>query len=70
MKYDFKCPVCGWIMEFHAPMVDVEKLKPICTSCEDADGPIKMKRIWSAPSVHFKGTGWTKQPKRKYGETP
>ena len=35
--------------------VDDAEIEHKCSNCE-----IAMERIWAAPAVHFKGTGWGK----------
>jgi len=47
--YDFKCNYCNSVIEIDNPN------PPMCTTCGNT-----MARIWSAPAVHFKGTGFYK----------
>jgi predicted nucleic acid-binding Zn ribbon protein len=35
--------------------VDEAEIEHNCSNCE-----IAMERVWAAPAVHFKGTGWGK----------
>ena len=45
--YDFKCEYCNEVIEINEPD------SPPCGTCGNA-----MKRIWSAPAVQFKGSGF------------
>ena len=45
--YDFKCEYCLEVTEINEPV------PPACSTCGNA-----MKRIWSAPAVQFKGSGF------------
>lgn len=45
--YDFKCECCLEVTEINEPV------PPACSTCGNA-----MKRIWSAPAVQFKGSGF------------
>jgi len=45
--YDFECRVCRIVIETN------DSAPPSCTSCGNA-----MVRIWSAPAVQFKGSGF------------
>jgi putative FmdB family regulatory protein len=45
--FDYKCNNCGTVEETQDP------LPGVCTLCN-----YTMVRIWSAPAVHFKGTGF------------
>ena len=45
--YDFKCQCCNEVIEIDEPV------PPPCSTCGNT-----MLRIWSAPAVHFKGSGF------------
>jgi putative FmdB family regulatory protein len=45
--YDFKCECCNEVIEIDEPD------SPPCGTCGNT-----MIRIWSAPAVHFKGSGF------------
>jgi putative FmdB family regulatory protein len=45
--YDFKCQCCNEVIEIDEPV------PPPCNTCGNT-----MLRIWSAPAVHFKGSGF------------
>ena len=45
--YDFKCEYCTEVIEINEPIA------PACGTCGNL-----MKRIWSAPAVQFKGSGF------------
>ena len=45
--YDFKCECCNEVIEINEPD------SPPCGICGNT-----MIRIWSAPAVHFKGSGF------------
>lgn len=45
--YDFKCNYCNEVIEINEPIA------PSCGTCGNT-----MARIWSAPAVQFKGTGF------------
>jgi len=45
--YDFKCPACTTIVEVN------ENIPPSCPTCAEV-----MVRIWSAPAIKFKGSGF------------
>ena len=51
---DYKCPKCEVVMPIFRK-VDEAEIEHNCSNCE-----IKMERVWAAPAVHFKGTGWGK----------
>jgi putative FmdB family regulatory protein len=46
-RYDFKCNVCQEIKEVTEP------IPPACTTCGE-----QMVRVWSAPGIQFKGSGF------------
>lgn len=50
-KYDFQCFKCDSVVELHLTFNSMEK--PKCNSC-GAD----MVKVYTPPSVHFKGGGW------------
>lgn len=45
--YDFECKTCNKLVE------QTENIPMPCSTCG-----IVMTRIWTAPSIQFKGTGW------------
>jgi len=45
--YDFKCNYCKEVIEINDPT------PPSCSTCGNP-----MMRIWSAPAVQFKGSGF------------
>jgi putative FmdB family regulatory protein len=45
--YDFKCETCNDVIELKEPYA------PGCVTCG-----MTMVRIWSAPAVQFKGSGF------------
>jgi putative FmdB family regulatory protein len=45
--YDFRCEYCKEVIETNQPD------SPSCGTCGNA-----MVRIWSAPAIQFKGTGF------------
>jgi putative FmdB family regulatory protein len=45
--YDFKCECCLEVTEINEPV------PPACNTCGNT-----MMRIWSAPAVQFKGSGF------------
>jgi putative FmdB family regulatory protein len=50
-KYDFKCNKCNSVVEMH--MAHDAANKPVCKTCGSA-----MVKVYTPPSVHFKGGGW------------
>ena len=52
-RYDYKCAQCGEIQQLTIPY-DARDSELGCPFCEG-----RMMRQLSAPSVHFKGEGWT-----------
>jgi putative FmdB family regulatory protein len=47
--FDYKCDHCEHTQEYQERF----EVGPDCDKCHRT-----MKRIWSAPGIHFKGTGW------------
>jgi len=47
--YDFKCEVCGGVLEIQREISELTNV--MC--CQQP-----MQRLWSAPAVQFKGTGF------------
>jgi putative FmdB family regulatory protein len=45
--YDFKCDCCTEVIEINEP------IPPACGTCGNL-----MVRIWSAPAIQFKGSGF------------
>ena len=56
--YDYACTHCGRIVEV---VHGVHGGGP--TTCETCGGP--MKKLLSAPAVHFKGSGWAKKDRAR-----
>jgi putative FmdB family regulatory protein len=50
-KYDFKCNECGSVVEH--TLAYGENYGVVCNQCGGT-----MQKIFSAPSIHFKGGGW------------
>jgi putative FmdB family regulatory protein len=55
--YDYGCTICGREVEV---MHGVHGHGP--ASCEHCGGP--MRKLLSAPTIHFKGSGWAKKDAR------
>ena len=55
--YDYGCTICGREVEV---MHGVHGPGP--ASCEHCGGP--MRKLLSAPTIHFKGSGWAKKDAR------
>jgi putative FmdB family regulatory protein len=55
--YDYGCTICGRGVEV---MHGVHGHGP--ASCEHCGGP--MRKLLSAPTIHFKGSGWAKKDAR------
>ena len=53
-RYDFECEECNLIVEL---VLAVDSQVPKCAKCGGT-----LKRLWSAPAVHFKGNGWGSRP--------
>ena len=51
--YEFKCKRCQISVDLLIPYEDVNK-EWKCPQCGD-----KMVRVFTAPDIQFKGTGWT-----------
>jgi putative FmdB family regulatory protein len=51
---DYKCPKCEVTMPIFRKVDEAEILYG-CSNCK-----VPMERVWAAPAVHFKGTGWGK----------
>jgi putative FmdB family regulatory protein len=55
--YDYVCETCGHVMEvIHGIDADGPDECPLC------GGP--MSKAFSAPAVHFKGSGWAKKDRK------
>lgn len=52
--YLFRCDQCDFTME-KTFLLAAAIIEPACLSCDRL-----MRRIYSAPGVSFKGTGWGK----------
>jgi putative FmdB family regulatory protein len=50
-KHDFVCMSCDKTVEMHMTFDAVTP--PECESCGN-----RMSKVWTPPSVHFKGGGW------------
>ena len=50
--YEYECPGEGIVREIYLPF---EHDTPLCSTCG-----AKMVRVYNAPPVHFKGTGFYK----------
>lgn len=49
-RYDFECIECNILVEL---VLAVDSQTPRCINCGKT-----LKRLWSAPAIHFKGDGW------------
>lgn len=55
--YEFECPKCGAKTELTGRITE-QIGPPVC--CEPGcDGNVEMKRVYSAPALNLKGSGWT-----------
>ena len=54
MTYEYECPGCGDVRQIKRKMTDAEETY-ICTACNN-----EFRRVWTAPTISFKGTGWGK----------
>ena len=50
--YPYKCDFCANYLEIERG-VDEDRPTPACTNCG-----VHMNRVWSAPSVQFRGSGF------------
>ena len=50
--YDFKCPSCSGKIE-QSRGFNEDTPAPMCGDCL-----VTLERVYSAPGVHFKGSGW------------
>jgi len=50
-KYDFECQACDTVVEMRVAFDSVERPK-----CDTCGAP--MVKVYTPPSVHFKGGGW------------
>jgi putative FmdB family regulatory protein len=50
-KYDFTCMVCDKTIEIELPFTNSDA--PLCEGCGH-----RMLKVYSAPGIHFKGSGW------------
>jgi predicted nucleic acid-binding Zn ribbon protein len=48
-KYEFKCNTCN--IQYEVDRVIGDTVPPLC--CQ-----VPMARVYSAPAIKFKGTGW------------
>ena len=51
-RYEFRCPNCQVVIE-QTRALDEDRPMPICGDCL-----VSFERVYSSPSVHFKGEGW------------
>ena len=51
--YDYKCPECGHTREITSSVYEVTGLRLFCPYDNT-----EMRRLFSAPGLVFKGTGW------------
>lgn len=56
--YPFRCEFCANYLEVERG-IDEDVTNPACNYCG-----IQMTRVWSAPSIQFKGTGFYKTDNR------
>ena len=54
MIYDYKCSKCSSTLSVERSIHE-EASTPLCFDCHQT-----MERVWSAPTISFKGTGWGK----------
>ncbi len=57
--YDFSCPTCGAHFEKHLSFSDT------LTSVACPNGHLNAQRVYTAPMVQFKGSGWYVTDSRK-----
>jgi len=57
MIYEYKCKVCSAVITIERPVYGIEDT-PVC--CNEITN-----RVWSAPSITFKGSGFYTTDKRK-----
>ena len=55
-SYLYRCDHCGGEIEFNHPINTPKGVLPLCCSDE-------MNRVFTAPAVILKGTGWGKDKK-------
>lgn len=57
-RYDYDCAACGRRFEaVHGVFEDAPTVCPLCGS-----GPVK--KAFSPPTIHFKGSGWAKKERQ------
>ena len=54
MIYEYKCTKCNATISVERSIHE-EASTPMCFDCHES-----MDRVWSAPTISFKGTGWGK----------
>jgi len=52
MTYDYKCEKCGTTYTVERSIYE-DQIAPICADCHQS-----MTRLWSSPSITFKGRGF------------
>lgn len=57
--YAYKCERCGYTTDVHRSMHENE-IAPFCGDCCQ-----QMIRVWSAPEITFKGSGFYKTDNRR-----
>jgi putative FmdB family regulatory protein len=62
--YDYSCSVCGSTFEQRIPYSS----KPSKVACPK--GHLQVRRMYSAPSVLFKGSGWYVTDHKRRDEKP
>lgn len=58
--YEFKCPQCGHRLEITAHITEIEGRREFCPYCGE-----EMRRLFNAPSITFKGSGWASKDLRE-----
>ena len=59
MIYQYKCNKCGHTLEVERAMTEEER-SPTCMDCHNT-----MSRVWTSPSISFKGAGFYSNDKSK-----
>jgi putative FmdB family regulatory protein len=63
-RYDYSCPRCEHVEEFARafPFDLDDENYPVCAFCA-----LKLERVFSVPSITFKGGGWAKSDRNEAG---